>query len=164
MNYIGIDIGGTNLKAGLVNDEGSILAMEKAQNCRGLRPESTGGGTGGADSEPDGAGRPDAGADTLRGRGRAGSGGDPLRCGAVHLQSAPAERPPPQALPPVSAPTPCMWRTTPTVRRWRNTTPEPARAASALSPLRWGPAWEQASSTTDRSITALTAWPARWAT
>lgn len=29
MNYIGIDIGGTNLKAGLVNDEGSILAMEK---------------------------------------------------------------------------------------------------------------------------------------
>lgn len=29
MNYIGIDIGGTNLKAGLVNDEGGILAMEK---------------------------------------------------------------------------------------------------------------------------------------
>ena len=29
MNYIGIDIGGTNLKAGLVNDDGSILAMEK---------------------------------------------------------------------------------------------------------------------------------------
>ena len=29
MNYIGIDIGGTNLKAGLVNDEGSILAVEK---------------------------------------------------------------------------------------------------------------------------------------
>ena len=27
--YFGIDIGGTNLKAGLVNDEGSILAMEK---------------------------------------------------------------------------------------------------------------------------------------
>ena len=27
MNYIGIDIGGTNLKAGLVNDEGSILPM-----------------------------------------------------------------------------------------------------------------------------------------
>ena len=29
MNYIGIDIGGTNLKAGLVDDEGNILAMEK---------------------------------------------------------------------------------------------------------------------------------------
>ena len=27
--FIGIDVGGTNLKAGLVNDEGSILAMEK---------------------------------------------------------------------------------------------------------------------------------------
>ena len=29
MKYVGVDIGGTNLKAGLVNDEGSILAMEK---------------------------------------------------------------------------------------------------------------------------------------
>ena len=27
--FIGIDVGGTNLKAGLVNDEGGILAMEK---------------------------------------------------------------------------------------------------------------------------------------
>ena len=29
MYKLGIDVGGTNLKAGLVNDEGSILAMEK---------------------------------------------------------------------------------------------------------------------------------------
>ena len=103
MNYIGIDIGGTNLKAGLVNDEGSILAMEKRKIAEvsdqkalvealvaltqsltergGLTPEQI---------RSVGVGVP-------------GSGGDPLRCGAVYLQSAPAECPPPQALPPVFA-------------------------------------------------------------
>lgn len=29
MNYIGIDIGATNLKAGLVDDRGRILATQK---------------------------------------------------------------------------------------------------------------------------------------
>ena len=148
MNYICIDIGGTNLKAGLVNDEGSILAMEKRKIAEvsdqkalvealvaltqsltergGLTPEQ------------------------IRSVGVGVPGAVEIHSGAVLYTGI--------------CPTPCMWRTTPTVRRWRNTTPEPARAASALSPSRWGPAWERVSSTTDRSITALTAWPARWAT
>lgn len=29
MNYIGIDIGATNLKAGLVDDRGRILALKR---------------------------------------------------------------------------------------------------------------------------------------
>ena len=31
MNYIGIDIGGTNLKAGLVDDRGTVLATKKVK-------------------------------------------------------------------------------------------------------------------------------------
>lgn len=162
MNYIGIDIGGTNLKAGLVNDEGSILAMEKRKIAEvsdqkalvealvaltqsltekgGLTPEQ------------------------IRSVGVGVPGAVEIHSGAVPPAICPCGTSPSASSSTGICPTPCMWRTTPTVRRWRNTTPEPARAASALSPSRWGPAWEQASSTTDRSITALTAWPARWAT
>ena len=39
MNYIGIDIGGTNLKAGLVNDEGSI-SLNISAPYAGHRPLS----------------------------------------------------------------------------------------------------------------------------
>lgn len=163
MNYIGIDIGGTNLKAGLVNDEGSILAMEKRKIAEisdqkalvealvaltqsltergGLTPEQ------------------------IRSVGVGVPGAVEIHSGAVlYTCNLPLRNVPSASSSTGICPTPCMWRTTPTVRRWRNTTPEPARAASALSPSRWGPAWEQASSTTDRSTTAPTAWPARWAT
>lgn len=34
MNYIGIDIGGTNLKAGLMNDEGVVLASTKVKSTQ----------------------------------------------------------------------------------------------------------------------------------
>ena len=106
MNYIGIDIGGTNLKAGLVNDEGSILAMEKRKIAEvsdqkalvealvaltqsltergGLTPEQ------------------------IRSVGVGVPGAVEIHSGAVlYTCNLPLpERPPPQALPPVSCPTP----------------------------------------------------------
>lgn len=163
MNYIGIDIGGTNLKAGLVNDEGSILAMEKRKIAEvsdqkalvealvaltqsltergGLTPEQ------------------------IRSVGVGVPGAVEIHSGAVlYTCNLPLRNVPLRKLFHRYLPYPLYVENDANCAALANTTPEPARAASALSPSRWGPAWERVSSTTDRSITALTAWPARWAT
>ena len=164
MNYIGIDIGGTNLKAGLVNDEGSILAMEKRKIAEVSDQKALVEALVALTQSLTERGRLTP--EQIRSVGVGVPGAVEIHSGAVlYTCNLPLRGTSPSASSSTGiCPTPCMWRTTPTVRRWRNTTPEPARAASALSPSRWRPAWERASFTTDRSITVPTAWPARWAT
>ena len=49
MNYIGIDIGGTNLKAGLVDEDGRLLAVKTMKIREVVGPRRPGGHPGGAD-------------------------------------------------------------------------------------------------------------------
>ena len=43
MKYVGVDIGGTNLKAGLVDEEGNLLATQKMKVAfeEGAEPKAT---------------------------------------------------------------------------------------------------------------------------
>lgn len=163
MNYIGIDIGGTNLKAGLVDEDGRLLAVKTMK----IREVSD----------------PDALTDTLVALTRelAQEGGVPMeeiasvgagvpgvvdiRTGSiVYTCNLPLRNIPLRKLFKRRLGLHLYVETTPTAPPWRNITPERAGAASALSPSPWAPASAPGSFTTERFSTVATAWPVRWAT
>ena len=160
MNYIGIDIGGTNLKAGLVDEDGRLLAVKTMK----IREVSD----------------PDALTDTLVALTRelAQEGGVPMEeiasvgagvPGVVDIRTGSIVYT--CNLPLRNIPLRKLFKRRLGLHLYVENDANCAAlaeyhagAASALSPSPWAPASAPGSSTTERFSTAATAWPVRWAT
>ena len=102
MKYVGVDIGGTNLKAGLADENGQLLAVQKMKVASVTDQQSLAWTILAMTQElAKSAGVP---LDDIAsvGVGVPGHRGDPVRLHRLHLQPAAAERAAAEAVPPLS--------------------------------------------------------------